>query len=144
MQNRYTLLTLSFVLMAAQVSFSQIRSINKTPHPVKYQVPWSVIPNNTTGCDTAGWPIPAALDVTYYTYNNGAGFLTGNNQYGDKEKAVFLNLSSTPNTKLIKVIAGLAEADGANLTKVVKFKVYDGTDGTPGAQIGSTIDLTLH
>lgn len=97
------------------------------------------IANSTlaAGCDTINYPIPDAWAVTYYAAGAGGngGFVTGNNMYGDKEKAAYFNVSSSADVYLTKVWIAFAVANSnrtANLTKTVPIKIYDGTGGQPG------------
>lgn len=99
------------------------------------------------GCDTVNYPVPNAWTPLYYVAATGGvdGFVTGNNAYGDREKAACFNVSSSPDTYLTKVWIAFAIANTnrvANMSKTVPVKVYDGTSGSPGSLL-ATVNKTL-
>src|ERR1041385_5015433 len=99
-----------------------------------------------TGCTKVNLPPPAGWTaVNYYT---GAtvgqdGWINGMNMYLDKEKAMYFDESAQPYTILNNVWVAFGKAYSANPAKIVPIRVYDGTSGTPGAQIGTTINVTM-
>jgi PKD repeat protein len=98
------------------------------------------------GCYTVNYPIPGAWTLNnYYTGASvGAdGWVNGNNLYDDQEKAMYFDMSAQPYTKMVQCYIAFGFAYSANPNKLVPIKVYDGTSGTPGAQIGTTYNLTM-
>jgi PKD repeat protein len=99
-----------------------------------------------SGCTSINLPAPAGwTPVNYYT---GAavgqdGWINGMNVYLDKEKAMYFDASSSPYTQLVNVWVAFGRAYSANPAKLISVKIYDGTSGTPGAQIGGTITATM-
>jgi subtilisin family serine protease len=99
-----------------------------------------------SGCEYINLPLPVTwTPVNYFT---GAavgqdGWINGNNIYDDREKAMYFDASASPYTQLVNVWVAFGRAYSANPAKIVSMKIYDGTSGTPGAQIGSTINATM-
>jgi subtilisin family serine protease len=99
-----------------------------------------------SGCTTINLPAPGTwTPVNYYT---GAtvgqdGWINGMNVYLDKEKAMYFDASSSPYNQLVNVWVAFGRAYSANPAKIVNMKIYDGTSGSPGAQIGSTIGVNM-
>ena len=92
-----------------------------------------------SGCDTVNYPIPSSWTAGYFITGTD-GFVTGNNVYGDQEKAAYFDMSYSNDTYLTKVWISFAVANSnksGNLSKIIPIKIYDGTDGTPGALLGS-------
>jgi serine protease len=99
-----------------------------------------------SGCNTINLPVPSGwTGVNYYTGASvGAdGWINGMNMYLDKEKAMYYDASASPYTQLVNLYIGFGLAYSTNANKIVNVKVYDGTTGTPGAQIGTTQSLTM-
>ena len=99
-----------------------------------------------SGCTTINLPAPGTwTPVNYYTGTTVGqdGWINGMNVYLDKEKAMYFDASSSPYTQLVNVWIAFGRAYSANPAKIVNMKIYDGTSGTPGAQIGSTISATM-
>ncbi|MCC7301181.1 MAG: PKD domain-containing protein [Bacteroidia bacterium] len=90
-------------------------------------------------CDTLNWPIaPSWLPpVNYYTGNFADGWINGPNLYADKEKAQLFNASTSTFTKLHGFFLQFGRAWSANPSKIVTFRVYDGTGSVVGAQIAT-------
>lgn len=99
-----------------------------------------------SGCTTINLPAPSGwTPVNYYTGTavGQDGWINGMNLYLDKEKAMYFDASSSPYTQLVNVWVAFGRAYSANPAKIVSMKIYDGTSGTPGAQIGGTINATM-
>lgn len=99
-----------------------------------------------SGCETINLPAPVAwTPVNYYTGTTVGvdGWINGNNVYDDREKAMYFDASASPYTQLVNVWVAFGLAYSANPAKIVSMKIYDGTSGTPGAQIGSTVNATM-
>jgi len=102
--------------------------------------------NAAGGCTSVNLPIPAGWTLTqYYT---GAtvgqdGWVNGMNMYLDKEKAMYFDESALPYTQMVQCYIQFGLGYSANPAKIVPVRVYDGTSGSPGAQIGSTYNLTM-
>lgn len=103
------------------------------------------IPTTTvTGtCMSVNLPAPATWTLSNYSLGPGNGFLAGTNTYGDLEKAMFFNLSTTTLTQINQVYVGFAEAYSANPNNLVGVRIYDGTSNSPGAQIGTAVGITM-
>jgi len=99
-----------------------------------------ILVNAASGCDQLNFPAPVAwTPVNYYT---GAtvgqdGWINGNNVYGDKEKAMYFDASTSPYTQLVNVWVAFGIGYSAVPSKIVPLKIYDGTSGTPGVLLGS-------
>lgn len=99
-----------------------------------------------SGCTKVNLPAPAGWTPTnYYTGASVGqdGWINGMNVYLDKEKAMYFDASASPYTQLVNVWVAFGRAYSANQAKIVPMKIYDGTSGTPGAQIGSTVNATM-
>lgn len=102
--------------------------------------------NAASGCTKINLPAPGTwTPVNYYTGASVGqdGWINGMNTYLDKEKAMYFDASSSPYTQLVNVWVAFGLAYSANPNKLVPMKIYDGTSGTPGAQIGSTVNATM-
>lgn len=107
----------------------------------KFKIP-SGPTQQAPGCDTANLPLPQGWNILYYVYSGNLGFVTGNNSLGDRQKANFYDVSATANTFLTKILIAFAKANGPDLSKIISVRVFDGTSGLPGNEIGVT-NLTL-
>ncbi|HEU4718374.1 MAG TPA: PKD domain-containing protein, partial [Bacteroidia bacterium] len=99
-----------------------------------------------SGCTKVNLPAPAGwTPVNYYTGTavGQDGWINGVNLYADKEKAMYFDESTQPYTQMVDcwVAFGLAYTTTPN--KIVNVKVYDGTSGTPGAQIGTATGVSM-
>ena len=97
---------------------------------------------HSPGCDTINYPIPNGWSVTYFTFEGGGGYLSGNNKFNDLQKANFFDVSSSSNTYLTQVWIGFGKANGPDLTKVIPIRVLDGSTNVPGNSLGS-VNLIL-
>lgn len=105
-----------------------------------------ILVNAASGCLTINLPLPVAWNpVNYYTGTavGQDGWINGNNVYDDREKAMYFDASSSPYTQLVNVWVAFGLAYSANPAKIVAMKIYDGTSGSPGAQIGTTVNATM-
>jgi subtilisin family serine protease len=105
-----------------------------------------IIVNAASGCTKINLPAPAGwTPVNYYTGASVGqdGWINGLNTYGDKEKAMYFDASTSPYTQLVNVWVAFGLAYSSNPAKIVPMKIYDGTSGSPGAQIGSTVNATM-
>lgn len=99
-----------------------------------------------SGCLTMNLPAPGTwTPVNYYTGSTVGqdGWINGMNVYLDREKAMYFDASSSPYTQLVNVWVAFGRAYSANPNKIVPMRIYDGSSGTPGAQIGSTVNATM-
>lgn len=99
-----------------------------------------------TGCTKVNLPAPVGwTPVNYYTGASVGqdGWINGENVYLDKEKAMYFDESTQPYTILNNVWVAFGLAYSANPAKIVPMKIYDGTSGSPGAQIGTTVNMTM-
>ncbi|MEW6468147.1 MAG: PKD domain-containing protein [Bacteroidota bacterium] len=99
-----------------------------------------------TACDTLNWPISSGwTGVNYYitaTPQFSSGWVNGVNTYADREKAQYFDASSSPYSLLHGFFLQVGKAYSSNPNKIVTFRVYDGTSGTPGATL-ATRTLTM-
>jgi len=96
-------------------------------------------------CVRPNFPVPGGWTGTnYYTgASEGAdGWINGANIYLDKEKAMYYDLSANNVTYLTGVLIAFGKAQTINPAKLVPIRIYDGTTGSPGAQLGS-VNLTM-
>jgi len=142
-------LFLLFACFSCTYSYSQkiFRSSLKVPNRVRSFANSS----RTTagGCDTINIPEPFDWSFKiYYAVNTSSsidGFISGNDAFGNQEKAAFFDVSSSTNTYLTKVWIAFGVANStskANLAKIVPVYIYDGTTGVPGALL-TTVNKTL-
>ena len=104
-----------------------------------------ILVNAASTCERINLPIPTGWAGTnYYTGASPGqdGWINGKNTYQDKQKAMYFDASASPNTILNNVYIAFGLAYSANPAKIVPVRIYDGTSGTPGAQIG-TVNLTM-
>ena len=104
-----------------------------------------ILVNAASTCEKINLPIPTGWAGTnYYTGASPGqdGWINGKNTYQDKQKAMYFDASASPNTILNNVYIAFGLAYSANPAKIVPVRIYDGTSGTPGAQIG-TVNLTM-
>jgi PKD repeat protein len=97
---------------------------------------------NYTNCDTLRYPLPEPL--TYYIVTN-KGYVTGNNDYGDKGIAEYYEnaQSNLVITGLLCELSIAKQAAGHN--ENIPFRVWkaDGTSGKPGTLLSSdTVKLS--
>lgn len=104
----------------------------------------------TADCDTLNYPFPASWNPTAYYADDGngniGGFISGDNVYGDMQKANFFNTSTSSYTYITGASIFFAVANTntpANLSKNVLFKVYSDASGKPGTQVGATLEVPL-
>ncbi len=91
-------------------------------------------------CVKINFPVPAEWRATNYSIPEG-GALNGLSHYPDKEKAMYFDASAYAGV-LLGTMIGFATAYSADPGKQVPIRVYDGTSGSPGAELGSAI-LTM-
>lgn len=102
------------------------------------------------GCNTLNYPWPWPADS--WNFSSGGppfglnGWVNGNNSFDDQEKAMYFDASAYASTFMVQCYIAFGLAYSANPNKIVPVKVYDGTAGInsqPGAQIGTTYNLTM-
>ncbi|CAN5152877.1 hypothetical protein BH09BAC5_BH09BAC5_03800 [soil metagenome] len=99
-----------------------------------------------TGCTKVNLPAPGSWHpVNYYTGASVGqdGWINGVNINIEKEKAMYFDESSQPYTILNNVWVAFGLAYSSNPAKIVSLKIYDGTSGTPGSQVGTTVNATM-
>lgn len=101
--------------------------------------------NAAASCERINLPVPAGwTEANYYTGASvgSDGWINGMNVYLDKQKAMYFDASTSPNTILNNVYVAFGLAHSANLNKIVPIRIYDGTSLSPGALLGtSTITM---
>lgn len=102
--------------------------------------------NPAGGCYTVNLPIPGGWTLSnYYTGTTVGqnGWVNGKNITNDREKAMYFDMSAQPYNYMVQCYIAFGFAYSTNPNKIVPVRVYDGTSGNPGAQIGSTVNLTM-
>ncbi len=94
----------------------------------------------TVSCVKINFPAPSEWRATNYSIPEG-GALNGLSHYPDREKAMYFDASAYAGV-LFGTMIGFATAYSADPGRQVPIRVYDGTSGSPGAELGSTI-LTM-
>lgn len=79
------------------------------------------------------FPQGTSLDILF---NPDFGFVAGTNGFGDKQKANYFDLSATSYTTLSGFLTA-CYVDVPDSSKTVTWRVFNGTTGTPGAQLAS-------
>jgi len=97
-----------------------------------------VVVTDPPTCLSVNFPIPATWQLVNYLSGAGGanGFVNGVNADLDKQKAMYFNLASTNNTTLTSVAVGFGRANSSFPDALVAIRIFDGTSGTPGAQLG--------
>lgn len=106
----------------------------------------AIVTTTTSTCMSVNLPAPATWSLANYgtgTPFAANGFVNGANTYGDKEKAMYFDVSASANTMLTQVYVGFGIAYSATPTKTVAIKIYDGTSGTPPATALATRTLAM-
>ncbi|MBN8692818.1 MAG: T9SS type A sorting domain-containing protein [Bacteroidetes bacterium] len=136
-------------LMLANFSFAQQNRTSVSPAPAKAlskngvtpkKGTQAVITTTTSTCMSINLPAPATWSLVNYGTGTpifADGFVNGPNIYGDREKAMYFDVSATANTMITQVYVGFDHAYSATPTKTVAVKFYDGTSLSPGAALGS-------
>ncbi len=91
----------------------------------------------TVSCVKINFPVPVEWTAANYSIPEG-GALNGLSHYLDREKAMYFDASAYAGV-LLGAMIGFASAYSADPDKQVPVRVYDGTSGSPGAELGSTI-----
>jgi len=137
-------------LMLVNFSFAQQNRTSSNPAPAKQlnkhgvnspkKGTQAVITTTTSTCMSINLPAPATWSLVNYGTGTpifADGFVNGPNIYGDREKAMYFDVSATANTMITQVYVGFDHAYSATPTKTVAVKFYDGTSLSPGAALGS-------
>jgi len=98
------------------------------------------------GCYPINLPLPSGWTLSNY-YTGGPpvgadGWINGMNIYLDKQKAMYFDASAQPYTYLTQTYIAFGLAYSANPNKIVPVRIYDGTGGVVGTQLGSA-NLTM-
>jgi hypothetical protein len=94
-------------------------------------------PPNPGNCEYLHYPLPGTPDL--YVLQNGGGYLSGSNYYGDLAKADYFTHTGNGSIEKIKVTFGAL--DGINGS--VAFTVWADNNGVPGNVIGGkTVNLS--
>lgn len=136
-----------FAQQTKQNSYSTFGAHPFSTTQVKYKTSlMQPVPTTTTSsCMSINLPTPTTWSLTNYgigtpIFTN--GFVNGPNTYGDKEKAMYFDVSASANTMITQVYVGFDIAYSATPSKTVAVRIYDGTGGTVGAALGtSTITM---
>ena len=87
-------------------------------------------------CLTVNLPVPGTWTRTTHT-SGSEGYINGTNVYGDKQKAMFFDLSSTNNTFLTSVSIGFGVATGNSPNKIITVRILNGSTNLPGEILGT-------
>lgn len=144
------LLQFCLLLLISSFSFAQQGKLADVNYRAGRAITTSVMHNNksmlpvptttTSTCMSVNLPVPTGW--TQSNYGTGTpifanGFVNGPNIYGDKEKAMYFDLSANSNTLITQVYIGFDIAYTATPSKTLAVKVYEGTTGLVGAAIGT-------
>jgi subtilisin family serine protease len=90
-------------------------------------------------CLTVNLPIPTGWTPTVYGAGTGGvnGFVNGVNSNLERQKAMFYNVSGTSNTALVAVAIQFGRAFTLDPTRVLTIRVFDGSTGSPGAELAA-------
>ncbi len=149
------LLNLSLLFTFNFVFAQQIKQNNYTTQATNFSSPAQAsyksyvvnpVPTTTTStCMSINLPTPSAWTLSNYGTGTpifSSGFVNGPNTYGDKEKAMYFDVSASANTMITQVYVGFNHAYSATPTKTLAIRIYDGTGGTVGTALGtSTITM---
>lgn len=94
----------------------------------------------TVSCAFINLPPPEGWVPTHYATADG-GSANGVSEYRDREKAMYFDASAYAGV-LAGAFIGFAQAYSDDPEKQVPVRIYDGTSGSPGAEIGSAV-LTM-
>ena len=150
------LLLIFILLLSFNVGFAQLNKKNNytafgshafSSHAnYKSSIVQPVPTTTTSTCMSINLPTPTTWSLTNYgtgtpIFND--GFVNGPNIYGDKEKAMYFDVSASANTMITQVYVGFDKAYSATPSKTVAIRIYDGTGGTVGSALGtSTISMS--
>lgn len=94
--------------------------------------------NDPPSCVSINFPIPGTWTVLDYLAPPAGsnGFQNGVNAIGDKQKAMFFDVSSTNLIGLTGFYVRFNHINEVNPNKAIRFRIFDGTTGVPGAELG--------
>jgi len=94
--------------------------------------------NELPSCLSINLPRPGTWSNFNYFSGPGAvnGFANGNNSDRDRQKAMYFDVSNTNAIGLVKIEVWFGRANASDLNKIIRFRVFDGTNETPGAELG--------
>ncbi len=136
-----------FAQQTKQNNYSTFGAHSFSSTQVKYKTAMlSPVPTTTTSsCMSINLPTPTTWTLSNYGTGTpifANGFVNGPNAYGDKEKAMYFDVSASANTMITQVYVGFDIAYSATPSRTVAVRIYDGTGGTVGAALGtSTITM---
>lgn len=94
--------------------------------------------NELPSCISINLPRPSSWSNFNYFSGPGAvnGFANGNNSDRDRQKAMYFDVSNTNVTGLVRIEVWFGRANASDLNKIIRFRIFDGTNETPGAELG--------
>ena len=96
--------------------------------------------NPKPSCVSINFPVPASWTILDYLAPplGTNGFQNGVNSGADKQKAMFFDVSANVSnlTGLTGFFVRFNHINSINPDKKIRFRVYDGTSGVPGAELG--------
>ena len=96
---------------------------------------FGVVPNNggstPTDCEYLHFPLPGTLD--FYVLQNGGGYVSGTNYYGDIAKADYFTYANSGSIESLNVTFGAIDGVNGNLV----FTVWADNNGAPGDVLGN-------
>ncbi len=93
------------------------------------------------GCTTINYPIPEEWTIVNYSAGASNGWVNGVNASQEQEKAMYFDASAYTGV-LVSAWIAFGRAYSDDPAKQVPVRIYDGTSGSPGAEIGSAV-LTM-
>lgn len=105
-------------------------------------------PGIQADCDTINNPLPTGWTPNFYYFGlqESGGYAAGTNQFNDKEKAQYFDLSATAYSYITGARFYFARANSNvpdNLATTINFKVYEDNGGTPGKKLGNSFSVPL-
>ena len=88
-------------------------------------------PPNPTDCEYLHYPLPGSLD--FYVLQNGNGYVSGTNYFGDLAKADYFTYSGNGTVENLNVTFGAIDG----IQGSIAFTVWESNNGTPGNVLGS-------
>ena len=88
-------------------------------------------PPNPTDCEYLHYPLPGSLE--FYVLQNGNGYVSGTNYFGDLAKADYFTYSGNGTVENLNVTFGAIDGIQGSIT----FTVWESNNGTPGNVLGS-------
>ena len=141
MKKIYLLLLTCVVLTGVNAQRGRVSKVHLPKFETLHRLLLSGLPSS---CDTLNVADSTWGGMGYYNVgtDNGGGFVTGTNGYGDLAKGQYYDASALTDNYLTKTWIAFAVAGINASKKIVPVNVYDCTGGNLGALLGTT-NLTM-